>query len=109
MRSFVFHLLTKDEKFILLENLHIYKDKGKHILRLKSSPKNKNLGENKMKKLTIIIAAIVICFGITTNTFAQKNGGNGTAPVYLNVTIDNGTTEQPNAIRSDSDLSIPYS
>jgi hypothetical protein len=63
-----------------------------------------------MKKLTLIFAAIAICFGFTTNTLAQKKpGGSGSSAVYLNVTVDNGTTEQPNAIRSDNDLFNPYS
>ena len=37
-----------------------------------SSPKN--LGENTMKKLTIIFAAIAICFGVSINAFAQQKG-----------------------------------
>lgn len=49
-----------------------------------------------MKKLTIIFAAVAICFAITTNLFAQK-----TAPVYLNVQIDDKISQQIYGIGSD--------
>jgi len=35
-----------------------------------------------MKKLTIIFAAIAICFAISNNTFAQKSSATATATVY---------------------------
>lgn len=46
--------------------------KTKAILQIKKSKsENRKTGELKMKKLTIIFAAIAVCFGITTGAFAQ--------------------------------------
>lgn len=57
-----------------------------------------------MKKLTIIFAAIAVCSAVAANAFTQGKkggGGSGTAAVYLNVTIDDGVSQQLYGIGSD--------
>ncbi len=49
-----------------------------------------------MKKITTILAVLVICLGISINTFAQK-----ATPVYLNVQIDDNISQQIYGIGSD--------
>jgi hypothetical protein len=54
-----------------------------------------------MKKLNVILAALVICFSISINAFAQKN--KGVTPITLNVSIDDSVTQ---AIEGDSVINV---
>lgn len=60
-----------------------------------------------MKKLTTIVATLAICFGITVNTFAQSS-----APLYLNVTIDDSVSATAGIQSDDPDKTdntpVPY-
>jgi hypothetical protein len=54
-----------------------------------------------MKKITLLFAAVAVCFGLTLNTFAQKKSS--VPPVYLNVTIEDFVTAEGEPIGIGSD------
>jgi hypothetical protein len=55
-----------------------------------------------MKNLTIIFAAIAICFGITTNTFAQKGKTSADTPVTSTISDVAPINFVPLSIQSDA-------